>query len=286
MSRVSDWISAQKTGTVISGLGERAKISVTCRLDELHVQMLERLANDLGMTRTACAEKMLDLTITDAWTEWYGKPPSPTQLWQMTEYSQIVQHAKALAVEQLSGVNDEEAKRLLVDAKVVEVRLLGALHSIRLSLGEPDAIPASAPIIASFHVNWLAGKDVNAVAENIIASLRKEVSDGQMQLNNGVLDSQFFDQRFYVRVNQNPKISGAYRVTFNLKQLQAARGPNGAPKKVLRSPCVVVYLGDATPQTRFEPGEEELPGVTAADFEREAIERALAAQERSQHLAT
>ncbi len=179
MGRLTDWVKAQKTGVVVSGLNERAKTSVTCRIDDLHLQMLGRLAGELGMTRTAYAEQILELAIQDAWTDWFGKEPTREEIMRMTIYWYRVEEARQLAAQQ---VNDEKAKKILTEAKVSEIMMFGKLHSVRLSIGGSNVTPASAPIIASFHESWLEGKDVETIAAEIQAALQQEIGAGHLPI--------------------------------------------------------------------------------------------------------
>lgn len=180
MSSLSEWVNAQKKGTVLFGSWERAKTSVTCRIDDLHLQMLERLAKELGLTRTACAEHILELAIGDAWTACYGRPLNPEEVRQMTDLARRVGQAQALAVQQLNG--NEQARRLMEEAHVIEVRMMGDLHSIRLSVGSSNMNPATAPIIASFHVSWLEDKDVTAIAKELQDKLLTEIAEGRLSV--------------------------------------------------------------------------------------------------------
>src|SRR5881396_1298468 len=127
MSKLRAWLEAEKTGRVISGIGERAKTSVTCRIDRLHLRMLEKLATATGRTRTACAEQILELAIVDAWRAWFGVDPLPAEVaqmeaeateMQMQEYWILVDQARRRAIQVFTDEGDEASGRMLVEAKV------------------------------------------------------------------------------------------------------------------------------------------------------------------------
>lgn len=65
MSTLENWIGNAKARALF-GEGSVEKRTITCRLSAPHATMLEDLALKLGLTRTACAERLLECALQDA----------------------------------------------------------------------------------------------------------------------------------------------------------------------------------------------------------------------------
>ena len=89
------------------------------------------------------------------------------------------------------------------------------------------------------------------------------------------------DRMFRVSVELDASRPDTYHITFDARTLQGVRGPNGAPKTAPKSTSVTVDMSPEAPSliAAFIAGDD-VPGITRAAYEDEAVRRARAESQK------